>query len=186
MRISQDGALGAVCIIFGLILIFIWIPLDVESGIIEKVRSRKVIGDAMAPTIAAVLLILSGALLLFTNKKSTVSNSLSLTNLRYGAILIVGAFVTFFIMRWTGPVVVWFGKGLGADIENYRVLRDTAPWKYLGFVGGGTFAVFLLSSFADRSFRLTRLVISFAVCVMVALFYGVPFEDLLLPPNGDV
>ena len=72
------------------------------------------------------------------------------------------------------------------DGGEYRLLRDTAPWKYLGFVVGGTFMIFTLMSLADGRLRLMRLAMALLVTVIMALLYDLPFDDLQLPPNGDV
>ena len=186
MRISQDGVVGVVCIIFALILIFVWIPLDVESGIIEKIRSRKSIGDAMAPTMAGVLLLLSGSLLLLSKGKGQSASGLSWTNVKFVTSIVLGTIIILLVMRWAGPAMVSIAKALGSELDNYRSLRDTAPWKYIGFISGGTLAIFLLISFAERRLKPSRFVISFLLCTAIAFFYGIPFDDLLLPPNGDV
>ena len=41
----------------------VWIPADVESGVVETFRRRIVIGDAMAPTAVAVGMIVAAFLL---------------------------------------------------------------------------------------------------------------------------
>lgn len=46
------------------VMFFIWIPLDVETGIIEKVHRQVIPGDAFAPAIAAVIIGLGGLLIL--------------------------------------------------------------------------------------------------------------------------
>ena len=61
--VNAEVVLGACVVLAGLLLMFVWIPLDTETGIIEKVRSRREVGDAMAPTVAAGLLCFSGLLL---------------------------------------------------------------------------------------------------------------------------
>ena len=60
---KSNFIIGSFFIAFAVLLIFVWIPLDTASGIIEKVRGRYNIGDALAPTIAAVFLLVGGLLL---------------------------------------------------------------------------------------------------------------------------
>jgi hypothetical protein len=186
MRLNQDGVLGAVCVLAGLILIFVWIPLDVESGIIEKIRSRKVIGDAMAPALAASLLIIAGLLLLITSLRSAAVVRLDLGNLKYLGGLILLTVGIYLLMRWTGPLLVALAGLFDPQLPDYRSLRDTVPWKYAGYLCGGTLMIFLLISFVERRRSWSRLFLSLLVCLGIALFYDLPFDDLLLPPNGDL
>ena len=67
----------------------------------------------------------------------------------------------------------------------YRVLRATAPWKYLGFALGGTVMTFGLIALSQHrpSWRLAAL--AFVATLVIALLYDLPFDNLLLPPNGD-
>ena len=186
MRAHQDGVLGAVCVIAAMLLIFVWIPQDVESGVIEKVRSRKEIGDAMAPLMAACLLLFSGILLIVTTLKTQSSSFLSSGNLLYTLALSTGAVMIFVIMRWSGPVAVFTLSHLGVDVEDYRLLRDTPPWKYIGFVLGGTITICALIGFVERRLSWQHLLIGFCASLSIALLYDLPFDNLLPPPNGDV
>ena len=49
-------------------------------------------------------------------------------------------------MIWTGPLAVAL---FGVD-DSYRNLRDTAPWKYLGFILGGVGLVAALISLVEH------------------------------------
>jgi hypothetical protein len=69
---------------------------------------------------------------------------------------------------------------------GYRPLRASVPWKYLGYVAGGAMLIFGLISLAERRMRPEHLFLSFVAALALALLYDLPFEDLLLPPNGDV
>jgi hypothetical protein len=44
----------------------------------------------------------------------------------------------------------------------------------------------MLIGFATRSWKLQYLAIGLIAALCMALFYDLPFEDLQLPPNGDV
>jgi len=89
-------------------------------------------------------------------------------------------------MRWTGPIIVHL-LGVGADQGiGYRELRDTAPWKYLGYVTGGTVLITATITLASRVFKPRFLLIGFGMACVMAAIYDLPFEDLLRPPNGDV
>ena len=84
-------------------------------------------------------------------------------------------------MRWGGPSLAEAMTG-----QDYRPQRDTVPWKYLGFLMGGTTMIAALIFVVERQVRWSRVLIALGVTLFLALFYDVPFEDLLLPPNGDV
>ena len=66
MHLSKDQKLGVFFVAFAVLLVFIWVPLDVDTGYIETVRRQVSIGDALAPTIAGAFLLIGGlGLLLF-------------------------------------------------------------------------------------------------------------------------
>ena len=94
------------------------------------------------------------------------------------------AALAFAVVRLAGPLAAELTVG------DYRPLRDEPPWKYIGFVCGGGLLIFGLMSLVERRLSLARLALAFAVAVAVALAlalaHDLPFEDLLLPPNGDV
>lgn len=172
--------LGGLCLIFGCLLLFIWTPLDAETGMVEYFRRRYTIGDGLAPSFAAVVFLVAGALLVFGAKPADAPR-LTGADARYlGAVMALGL-GGLLIMRYAGPAATW---ALGA--EDYRLLRDTAPWKHIGFALGGTVMVAGLIALVEG--RVTRggvLTALLAVAAIIAL-YDLPFDDLLLPPNGDV
>ncbi|MEM9603114.1 MAG: hypothetical protein AAGA11_09640 [Pseudomonadota bacterium] len=180
---ATDRILGAVCLVFALVLAFIWIPLDAETGLIEKARRRLVIGDGLAPTVAAGLLAVSGLWLCLSGWWRRSGGALHRENLgfllRFGGLVVL----CLLVMRWAGPVAVWAS---GDTLDAYRLLRDTAPWKYLGYLLGGTLLIAGVVAWIERGLRWRSVALAFAVVLALALLYDLPFEDLLLPPNGDV
>ena len=179
-RISQDAALGALVLAFGLFIVFVWAPLDSETGIAEKVRGRWAVGDALAPIVAGALLIASGAGLLAGALRTATPAALGLHNLGFLAAVIGCVGASLAVMWLAGPVAA------ALTVGDYRPLRDEAPWKYLGFVLGGGLMIFSLIALVERRLSLARLVLALAVALALALVFDLPFEDLLLPPNGDV
>ena len=83
-------------------------------------------------------------------------------------------------MRYAGPLVAEMTVG------DYRPLRDTAPWKYVGFVLGGCILIVGFRIVVERKTSWARVALAFAGVLALALAYDIPFEDLLMPPNGDV
>ena len=179
-RITQDAALGALVLAFGLFIVFVWAPLDSETGIAEKIRGRWAVGDALAPVVAGALLIASGAGLLAGALRTATPAALGLHNLGFLAAVIGCVGASLAVMWLAGPVAA------ALTVGDYRPLRDEAPWKYLGFVLGGGFMIFSLIALVERRLSLARLVLALAVALALALIFDLPFEDILLPPNGDV
>lgn len=185
-RLNSDIILGVVASLAGLTAIFLWIPLDTGTGIVEQVRGSYVIGDALAPTVSSALLALAGIILLMEARGKDVSSSISLSNVFYLIALLAIIVVAIGLMRWTGPIVAYlYGLITGGAIP-YRNLRDAVPWKYLGYFSGGTVLVGGLICLSKKKITLAAFVIGFCASVAMILFYDLPFDTLLLPPNGDL
>jgi hypothetical protein len=184
--LKVDGFLGLGCMLFALALLFVWIPADTESGILERVRGHQVIGDALAPTVVGWALLFSGLLVTVGALSRDFGAGLTLANLTYLIRLTIVLVVSLSLMRWTGPFVVDTVRFLGADLGAYRDLRDMAPWKYLGYLAGGSFLVTALIAMVEHRLRWRQILIGFAAALAFALIYDIPFQSLLLPPNGDV
>lgn len=178
-NLSASTALGLGCIAFALILVFIWIPLDTETWLVERKRGRYIVGDSLAPTLAAGFILMAGVLLLF--ERRTPDDHPSRHNLAFiGAISLFGI-VGILLMRWAGPAA----SGLFAA-EDYRLLRDTAPWKYIGFVLGGGAMIFCIVSYVEQRMSWRALWVALGAVIGIIVLYDLPFDDVLLPPNGDV
>ena len=89
------------------------------------------------------------------------------------------------LMVFTGPVVVESINGLGGEIGTYRQLRDTVPYKYLGFAAGGFVLVFGAIRVVENRFSMAAAGVAIGAVVVLGFIYDVPFDNLLLPPNGD-
>ncbi len=176
---KADRLLGILCLIAALLILFVWVPLDTETGIAEKVRRKWAIGDALAPTLAGSVIAL-GALLTIIRP---ISEAPGLERRHFVWMLwLLGLFVlSFGLMRYLGPVAAAV-----LTEEGYRPLRNTVPWKYVGYVAGGTVMIAGLSLLVRRRIGLTDIIVAVLASVLIALAYDLPFDDLLLPPNGDV
>ena len=178
-KMTQDRVLGLVALALGLFIALYWAGADSETGLVERVRGRSNIGDALAPTVAGAILATSGLWLFITGRDTT--SGLYLSSLWFVGALFVVLLTALLLMRWGGPGLVEVVTG-----AEYRPQRDTAPWKYVGYILGGTLLVAGLIWLVERRLRWSRLFLALGVSVFLALFYDLPFEDLLLPPNGDV
>ena len=190
--IHWNLALGLIFTAFALLTLLVWIPNDIETGIVEKVRRRVEVGDAMFPIVIATALLIVSAFLTIASARDMRRGGdedgdgrLTLANGRHLIWLIAVVAISLALMVWTGPVVVAAFNAVGADLGSYRELRDTVPYKYLGFVLGGLFLVTGLISAIEG--RLSPIAVLTAVGTIAALIllYDLPFDDLLLPPNGD-
>lgn len=178
--------LGAIIVAFALVLIFVWIPSDTTTGIYSVVRRRVTIGDALAPTVAAVFLLIGGGMVMLFEGASKTQPTLDGARIRFVTVIAAILALSFLIMRYSGPLAVAMSNMITEDAQNYRALRGTAPWKYIGFFLGCTFAITGISSMTEGRLTWRNLGIgAFAAVVMIAL-YDLPFDNILLPPNGDL
>jgi hypothetical protein len=172
-------AVALVAAVFALVLLFVWIPQDIDSGIVEQVRRRSVIGDALAPAVAGVVL-LAGAAVLVLERRQEPTAGLSGESWRFLISFVAILAVSFALMRWTGPALAALGG------TEYRPLRATVPWKYLGFALGGWVMVFGLVTLTERRSSWRGALTGALMVVLLIAVYDLPFSDLLLPPNGDL
>ena len=174
-----DFWLGLLSIMAGVLLIFIWIPADVESGLVSMVRRQLVIGDALGPTAAGCVILIGGLLILW--HADPKAKTLNRRNFLWLGVLSVVLLLSLLLMRYAGPALA----ALLTDTP-YRALRSTPPWSYLGHVLGGTVLISGLAGVVTRNVSPAIVVAAFITTLAIAGFYDLPFDDLLLPPNGDV
>ena len=67
-KVNCDTLLGLLCIGFSLLLLLVWVPLDTDTGLIEKVRRHTAIGDALAPSIAGLFILCGGVMLTLVDR----------------------------------------------------------------------------------------------------------------------
>ena len=185
-KIPQHRAIGAVVFIAGLAALLLWVPNDVDSGLIEKVRRRYQIGDMMAPVVALAVILFGGGWLLLSNDRRPVGDIIGPARAILVSLVMIA--LSLVLMRWAGPAAVWLAEltGLVEPGTGYRPLRDTLPWKFIGFLAGGAVMIWTLSALADGGWTWRRFVTAFLIAFVIGAVFDLPFEDLVLPPNGDV
>lgn len=186
-RLYQDTnfVTGLVFSILALLLLFVWIPLDSDTGLIEKVRRQVAIGDALAPTIAGVFLLIGGGLLMLLERNGDNQPAMDSNSVIFVGRVFAMLVLSFLVMRYAGPLAVELMNALQGSEREYRLIRDTAPWKWIGYVLGGTIAICGTISLTEGRFSPRALVVALlAIAALIAIF-DLPFDDLLLPPNGD-
>lgn len=178
---NQTVLMAALVLILAVLALLFWIPNDTMSGFLQSRRGRVSIGDAMAPGLAFGLMALSGLLILM-RAREPVRARLTRHHVIFVAALILLIAVCFSLMRYAGPLMA----ALFADGGDYRVLRDTMPWKHIGFILGGGSLVAALTSWMERRISLKAVLIGLAATLVLIGIFDLAFDDLLLPPNGDV
>lgn len=172
--------LGLLAVAAGLVIAYVRVPADVTTGMIEKVRRQVTIGDALAPTIAAGFIGLGGGLVAFSESPQN-ARRITLQNLWFLTLLLLTVGVSFAVMRWLGPAIAAL-----VTEDGYRPLRDTAPWKYIGFLCGGAGMIATLICLVEGRITRRAVLVGLAAAIALIVVYDLPFDDLLLPPNGDV
>ena len=64
-------------------------------------------------------------------------------------------------------------------------MRDTVPWKYAGFFLGGSLLTAGLIIYCERRVAIRSVLVAFIIVSILIAILDLPFDDLLLPPNGD-
>ena len=177
--LNADRRLALVVLVLAALAALFWLPADIETGLIEKVRRRVRIGDALLPAVALVFVALGAVLTAF--RTDSDAPSLTRRDLAFAGFVIGWLALCFAAMRYTGP---WLADLLSDT--PYRALRDTFGWKHAGYILGSTLLVAGLIAMASRRSIGHALVIGLLASLVIAALYDLPFEDLLLPPNGDV
>ena len=177
--------LSLLCVLAALITIFIWVPMDTGTGLVEKVRRQVTIGDALAPTVASAFVLIGGLIVLVFERRDPEQGCISAANLKYLAslaIIVVGAFL---VVRYAGVILAGLANILDGGERSYRLLRDTAPWKYTGFFLGGSLLAAGLIIYCEGRYSARSILVAIIIVSILIVILDLPFDDLLLPPNGD-
>ncbi|MGP6088920.1 hypothetical protein [Antarctobacter jejuensis] len=178
----RDIAVSLTEIGFALAALVVWVPMDVDTGVIDVWRRSVRIGDAMLPVFAAAGVLISAAAIGLRTLLCGSGDTPGVIDLRFLLWLAVVMAVSLGLMMTSGPVLAWIVSG---GETPYRFLLAQAPWKYLGFLPGVTVLTYGLMALAAHrpTWRLAAL--AFVATLIIALLYDLPFDTLLLPPNGD-
>ena len=172
--------------VFAIVVLGVWIPNDVETGLLEKMRRHWVIGDSLAPTLAAGVVSVGAALILLFEKRDEAQFTMEAAQFVFFLKLVIVILVALSVMRQLGPILInAYAAIAGLDLE-YRLLRDVIGIKHIGFLIGGMIMVGGMIAVVERRLSRRALLIGLIWSLVLILVYDIPFEDLLLPPNGDV
>lgn len=185
------SAFSCVCLIW-------WIPSDIETGLIEQDRYSVQIGDAMLPTVTVLAVLVLSLVLTFQSFLKTRSGSedkadllqdtasLTVENAFNLLIMVLVLLCSVALMVWTGPLLVDALSILGVTDKSYRQLSDTVPYKYVGFALGGFVMVFGLIAWVQGRMNRRAGAVAIGMVIFLIVLYDVPFDSLLLPPNGSL
>jgi len=173
-------------LVFAIVVLGVWIPNDVETGLLEKMRRHWVIGDSLAPTLAAGFVLVGAALILLFEKRDEAQFTMAAAQFVFFLKLVIAILIALSVMRHLGPILInTYAAISGLDLE-YRLLRDVTGIKHIGFLIGGMIMVGGMIAVVEGRLSRRALMIGLIWSLALILVYDLPFEDLLLPPNGDV
>lgn len=178
--------LGLTAVILSAAAMIVWVPADSTSPPLAEMRGRTVIGDAMAPMIALALCFVGGIVTILETRKHDVAPHMTRQNLLFLLMTLTLLGVSLALMRWGGPSSVAISNAISGNELLYRNLRDTAPWKYIGFLLGGTLMIAGPIALVEGRLSMKSVVVGLGAAALMVLAYDIPFDDLLLPPNGDL
>ncbi|MDT0683561.1 hypothetical protein RM543_12760 [Roseicyclus sp. F158] len=182
----SELVLATVIAALSALTLFVWIPADIDTGMIETFRRQTFIGDAFLPALSAAGMMLCALIQLVTVWRRAASDRpgpvLDGTTLAFFVGFAVIVAVSLATMFWLGAAV-W--DVLGDGERTYREMRGTAPWKYLGFAFGGTALVWGTISLIEGRVSAKRLLAAALFVTALIAIFDLPFDSILLPPNGD-
>ncbi|MBT9385388.1 hypothetical protein KM176_16060 [Pseudooceanicola sp. CBS1P-1] len=177
--------IAVVMLVLGLVAVLIWIPSDSQTPAVYTYRRQTQIGDAFLPQLAMAAVALCAAIhgVLQWRRPKTLESAPPLDghSLAFLALLAGVMASAMVLMFWAGPLA-W---ALLGDGSGYREVRGDAPWKYIGFLLGGTWMTWGLMAAIEGHFSRRRLVAAFLFTLLLIAVFDLPFDSLLLPPNGD-
>lgn len=185
---STEIWIAVIFLILGVVAAALWVPFDSETPPIYTFRRQTYIGDAMLPMVAGAGIAICAAthlILSYLRRRDDKDAPFDrLTGLFFLVFLGIVA-ASFMLMFWSGPAALALFGPTGDEPVTYRQMRSTAPWKYVGFVIGGFVMVFGITSLIEGKFSARRALTSILAVAVLILIFDVPFDTILLPPNGD-
>jgi hypothetical protein len=180
-----DIGFGVVAALFAAVALWVWFPVDIRGGFIERgVSGDPAPGDAFFPTLLAWGILALGALQCANALLRSPPESAGA--LRLGDLGFLAGFATLFaaaiaLMATTGPVLA----ELFSD-RSYRQLSATPPWSYSGFLLGGLLLGYAPIAVIERRIRWRGLLIVAAALAVLVVIFDLLLSGVRLPPNADV
>lgn len=187
MQRKWEMGIGVVGLLFAIIALAFWFPHDIKGKFMEVTMAGvKEPGDAFFPIILtsiiaffSVVQLIIGALQTSYGQKSF--GYISTRNIGYLAILFLIISIGLALMYWMGPLFVAM---LGVA-KSYRLLVDTIPYKYIGFLTGGFLITFSIITWAEGRVRKRSAVVSVLLLLILISIFDLALNNIQLPPNAD-
>lgn len=180
--------IAIVCLGLSLLAVFVWVPFDSETPPIYEFRRQTYIGDAMLPMVAAAGIAICAAvhlILSWRRQHKETDAPFDTLSVIFFALFFGIIALSFLLMYWAGPLALALFGPSGEEAATYRQMRSTLPWKYIGYILGGFTLVFGVTSLIEGRITLRRAISSILAVAFLILLFDVPFDTILLPPNGD-
>ena len=187
MQRRWEIGIGLCGMVFAIAALMVWFPNDIKGDFMELTRSGKPEpGDAFFPTLLAGFIAFFSFIQIAIGAFRSPANEsdykrITLDNLFFLFVLTMIILSGFGLMYWTGPLMV----NLFDSAESYRLLIDTAPYKYIGFVTGGFFMIFSLITWTEGHIRFRTVLSGVILLFLLILIFDVALTNIQLPPNAD-
>ena len=189
MRLRWEIGIGLFGLLFAAIVVFHWVPKDIQGAFLEATRSGKAVpGDAFFPMLLGIVIgviafvqIVTSLVTKQSQRKMKGYARLRLANLRFLLVFTGILAGCLFVLFWSGPLVLW----LVEPEATYRQMVDTAPYKYIGLSFGGFLMTVTLIALTEGSVRLRSIIVSMVLVLVLILIFDVFLDNIQLPPNAD-
>lgn len=120
----------------------IWIPTDVETGVIHTHHRQTILGDAFFPTLAASLLGVAALVQLLMTLGRNRSDGIEETGIDMTTLSFLLPFsgivaLSLAVMYWAGPIAVdLFVPDVGETARTYRQMARNLPLQAIGIWSG--------------------------------------------------
>ena len=89
------------------------------------------------------------------------------------------------VMVYAGPLAVELVNVFFGETGTYRQLKASFPYKYVGYLLGSVIMVTGIIQVVENRFSKSAVWVSILAVLGLIILYDMPFDNLLLPPNGD-
>lgn len=174
-----------------IVALVVWFPNDIRGGFIETNQvGTAAPGDAFFPVMLAILILILSAGLLANSFLGASGQPrlgyLSVSNFVFIGKIFAAVAIGLTLMTWLGPLTVLAQNSLTDSDATYRALSDTAPYKYIGYIGGGMFISLMLIRYAAGSISKRSILVVLLVIAALVLALDGLLTNVQIPPNADL
>lgn len=185
MNRPWEFMIGGFGLALAIVAVTVWFPYDIAGSFMQKTLTGRIQpGDAFYPTVLAAILGLLGAIQMLASLRRTGDRSavgLSFENLRFLVVLCVLLGLSGLLCYGLAP---WLAETLNGG-RAYRLLRDTAPWKFLGFVLAAPALIWPMVALSEHRVSLRGVLFVGGFVAILLVVFGIALPDTFLPPNAE-